>query len=234
MSGGMLGRLGAVFIEPAPEASSTSRAVAPPRSLPPEVAVLAPAELGDLAGCALALALARAAGACSAVVCRWRAEAPALGSRPLALPRARSLAHQLRARGLEALAVGRIVHVALPDEEADAAGVARRAASAAPEAPTVTVIRAPRPAAFDAFLIAQDAIVVAAGASVDEHVADMAVRDLRALHDRVSRWRPPAGPLARMLALSGLGAPVAPPPCLESEHGSAVLGARLGTEPPHA
>jgi hypothetical protein len=117
---------------------------------------------------------------------------------------ARRLAASMHARGLDAVATGRLVLVRLDDDPHVAVAEAEHAAAAAGDAPIVTAICGPRDPAFDALLEAQDCAIVVARDVPDEvrrlAVAALgpravAVSPLAAVSDRAARagiWVPPA------------------------------------------
>jgi hypothetical protein len=174
------------------------------RAMPASLAVLSSAADGPTAGTALALAC----GAPVAVVAIWGEYAPRGG---FALRPARRLAERLAARGLEAVARGRLVVVALPIEPDAARAEAERAQAASGEAPFVLVVGGPRPPGFDAPLAAADRLVVVpppgAPAGLESLAVAAAARAARATG--VLRL-PPTTPTTRLLAATGLVLP----PCL--------------------
>src|SRR6185312_11336734 len=113
-------------------------------------------------GVAVATLLARRRRAACGLACVWTAAEAAAhpDGRPPAGRAARRLAAALAGRGLAARAYGRAAVVALDADPAAALAGAGRAAAAAGEAPVVLVLGGPRPAAFDAQLAEQDAVLV--------------------------------------------------------------------------
>jgi hypothetical protein len=148
-----------MFVAPASDVRSEPVVVA----AAPAVAVCGP-DAAPLA-CAMALLLRRRG---PGVVCHWGAGGRRASSPPNV--RCRRLAASMAARGLTAHATGRLVMIALDEEPTVAAAEAARAAAAAGDAPVVLALCAPRDAAFDELLAAQDGAVVAAGDAPDELV----------------------------------------------------------------
>lgn len=196
---GVLARLGAAFVAPAPPAP-------PPRCAPPagpavasdatpvavrarraaptadvaragrRVAVLSRPADAWTGGGAAGLALLSVAGATCAVVGVWPAEAPAPPVLAPATRAARRHAARLCARGHDARATGRLVVVALAGDAAEAAAEGVRLGSAAGDAPVVVVIAGPREPCLDALLADQDPVVVAAAEA--DPVAPLATSSL--------------------------------------------------------
>jgi len=150
------------------------------RALPATVALLcAPGDARAL-GVAAAALLARRRRAPCGLACVWtgpeaqrhpEARAPAARA-------ARRLATALGARGLDAVAGGRAVVVALPADPAEAASAAGRACAAAGAAPTILVVAGPRDDAFDTLLAGCDRALVVARPGADEAVGALAVARL--------------------------------------------------------
>src|SRR5438552_460079 len=136
----LLARVRALFLVPAAPAAPAAARYAPA----PAVALLCQPRHALATGAALALAMARDAGAGRALVCVWRAgpgEAPAWRA-PAARP-ARRLVASLAAHGLAADATGRLARLTLPDDP-DAAAAAAARASAVAAAPSVLALGGPR------------------------------------------------------------------------------------------
>jgi hypothetical protein len=218
----LLGRLAALFVEPAPAAPRRRRvAVADPA---PCVGVIAAPRHALAVGSAVALTMARTLRARRAVVCVWPSGGWARP--PLQAPAstgARQLRRSLDARGIDATAAGRLVRVGLPDRPEVAAAVVERAVGAA-AAPAVLVLAGPRPELLDELLLDQQAIVVAAEPDAEPSVADLAVATLAGRHPAVSRCILRLGPVARALATAGAAAPLGASRALAPMH-EAVAGA---------
>jgi len=124
------------------------------------------------------------------------------------LPAARRLASALRARRLPAVATGRLVVVALPDEPADVLAAAERVAvtAVAARAATVVVVAGPRAGALDEVLARCDAVVVVTPPQRTA-VAGLAADALAALGVPVSRATATVRAPARALGAAGLVAP---------------------------
>jgi hypothetical protein len=190
-AGGLGARLTAFFVAPAgptprarPDAApaQTGARQAPGRGRiairARAVAVLGPAGAGVFAG-DLAVALARAARAPAAVVCRHGAASPPALPLPVS-PAARRLAARLAAQGLEVEVRGRSAVVALPEDDAAAAAAALRADAAAGDAPVVLALGGPRGAALEALLDEQELCVVTSRPGADATIPALAVAGLRA------------------------------------------------------
>ena len=128
-------------------------ATARPVPVPPSFAVLG--ERREAVAVASGLVLASGAG--PGLVCVW----PAGEVRPRlpATARARRAAARLEARGVTALAGGRLVGVPLPGPAAEAVAVCQRAAAALGIA-TAVALAGPRDDDLDALLALQDAVVL--------------------------------------------------------------------------
>lgn len=208
--GGMtaaLARLSAWLLEPAaPERPASSPAAALPTDRAAEVAVLA----GPGAAGALAATLALRMTGGTAVVGCWTGEGATLASArpPLpALPAARRLATSLTARGLPARASGRLVTVALPVDEREAAAAATRLAAAVGDAPLVFAVGGPRRDAWDQVLVDCDLVGVHAD---DPALADLAVERLAEQGADAVRLSALPTRLARSFAQAGLALPGPP------------------------
>ncbi|QEC47843.1 hypothetical protein FSW04_09855 [Baekduia soli] len=174
-----MSRLVDLFVAPAaparPPAMPRVEAAPAVAAAPTVLAVLCPPSCARLAGAALALAALGRCGAGAGVVCRWSGKdepAPVPGT---ATRTARRLAARLGRRGLVAAAAGRLAHVALPAEPADALAGAGRAAAACGPVPIVVVLAGARPAALDPLLGAQDRVVVATVPGAADGVEALAV-----------------------------------------------------------
>jgi hypothetical protein len=188
----------------APVAAARSAAASPGA-----VAVLCDAADARAVGVAVATLLARRSRAACAIACVWTAPSRPAHSeaRPPAGRAARRLASALAARGLSVRACGRAAVVAL-DADAEAARTgAGRAAAAAGTAPVVLVLGGPRPAAFDALLAEQDAILVLTRPGADPAMAALAAGGLPESGPARGVRALALGPAARALAAAGLAVP---------------------------
>jgi hypothetical protein len=202
---GLLARVGAWLVEPAPTEmpARDTTAVARPHAdaAAPEVAVLAPASDVHALACGLALRLTRG----PAVVAVWTGESPAapLSSVP-AVGVARRLASALAARDIAVTANGRLVSVALPAGETESAALAERVCATSPSLPVVLGVSGPRGDAWDQALVDRDLVVVHAAGDA---IADLTVARLAEQGADAVRLTSPPGPLARALARAGLALP---------------------------
>ncbi len=204
-STGVLARLGAAFVAPAPEAVQGPPAAAAAPA--PSVALLCPPSQAASAGALLALALTRHERCGHALLCLWGVAA-ARGLRVPAVPGARKLAASLAGRGHAARAAGRLAVVALAADAPDAAAEAGRAGAAAGRAPTVIALAGPRDERIDALLHAQDLVLVASRAGAAEApMTALAVDGLVAAGVRAESWPCAISPVAAALARSGVLAP---------------------------
>ncbi|MFL5843700.1 MAG: transglycosylase SLT domain-containing protein [Solirubrobacteraceae bacterium] len=214
--------LARLFVEPAP-AEHDVRWVPPaeparPASAvrPRRVAVVCAPRDARVAGGAAALSLG-ASGELPLVL-EWGSEGDRT-ARP-ATPTARRAAAALQEAGEAAVAGGRLVRVALPDDEEDAAASARSVIRQATE-PTVLVVARPRGAAMEQALGEQDVILLAVRPGDDEELTALARESLQRLAP-CELIQLPASPGAAALARSGtaLVAPLRAP-----------FRAALGTSP---
>ena len=201
----LLARVRDLFVAPAPARSGVAAARAAPPV--PSVALLCrPADALATAG-ALALALARDAGARRALVGTWRAGPEAANAlRAPAVPEARRLVSALAAHGVEAEASGRLARAVLPDEPEAALAAGARAAAVA-TAPTVLALTGPRDPVLDRLLAAQDLVVVAQPFGADDRLAALALESVSALGVPAVACPPPVGTRGRALAAAGVTAP---------------------------
>jgi hypothetical protein len=138
----------------------------------------------------------RAAGALLVV---WPSAAP---PRPaLGTPAASRLAARLDARGLGAVARGRLAWLALGGDQLS---LAERATGAV-DVPAVIAVIGPRTPATDALLAEQDFVVLVPGADDEPEIETLAVAGLEAAGARVVVRRPLDAPGARPAALAGWG-----------------------------
>jgi hypothetical protein len=168
--------------------------------LPLRAAVLGSAGEAVPVAAVLANALRAAAGASTGAVAVWTpgSGAPLRGG-PASFAASR-LSARLTARGLSAVARGRLAWLRLEDHPVAAAVAARRAAGAL-EVPLVTVLGGPRCDVIEALLGEQDLVLVVA-ADPDGPLARLAVGSCTAA--ALAHGPCPPGP-ARWLALAGLG-----------------------------
>lgn len=205
---GLLARAASVFVEPAAAVPTAADAAA--RRPPARALVFGrPADAVPVAA-ALAGELRARERAAAALLVTWPGEPPrpALGARA-----AQRLAARLDARGLEAVARGRLAWLALAGPAAGAAAAAVRA-EAATDAPAVVAVTGPRCAATDALLDERDLVVVAVARDTDPALAELAVAGLSGSSAPVVASPPLDGAAIRLLALAGRGrlgqAPTAP------------------------
>jgi hypothetical protein len=161
--------------------------------------VLGPADDARPVAAALAGGLREQERAASALLATWPAGMPPHAA--LATPAASRLAARLRARGLDAVARGRLAWLALgPDQLALAAR-----AVAAVDGPAVIAVTGPRTAASDALLADQDLVVLVVGAGAQPGLETLALAGLRHCAAPVVVRRPLDSPGARPAALAGWG-----------------------------
>jgi hypothetical protein len=186
------------LLEPASGLRAPVAALDPPRFAPRAVVL---GRAGDAVPVAAAVAGGlreqhRAAGALLAV---WPTPAPPRAA--LGTPAAARLAARLQARGLKAVARGRLAWLALgPDDLALAAR-----AAAAVDVPVVTAITGPRTAATDDRLDDVDLIAVVLAADADPGLEALTLAGLRQSAARIVVQRPLDGPGARPAAMAGWG-----------------------------
>jgi hypothetical protein len=189
---GLLERAAAVFVAPAPASAP------PPASLRFASRALVLGSERDAVPVAAALAggLRERERASGAVLVTWpSAEAP----RPaLATPAAARLVAGLQARGLAAVARGRLAWLALGREDL---GLARRALASV-DVPTVVVVTGPRSSGVDDLLAEQDQVVLVT-ADDDPRMTEL-VRDGLAEYNVPLLVRGPLStPGSRATALAG-------------------------------
>jgi hypothetical protein len=192
---GLLERAASAFVTPA---APPEVAVVPPR-VAPRALVLGAARGAVPVAAALAGGLRERERAAGAVLVTWPAAEtprPALGT-----PGASRLVAGLQARGLDAVARGRLAWLALGEDDL---GLARRALAAV-DVPAVAAITAPRSAATDELIAEQDQIVLVVAAEADARLVALA-------RDGLAEWSVPlvvrgplAAPGARAAALAGWG-----------------------------
>jgi hypothetical protein len=138
----------------------------------------------------------RAAGALFAV---WPSPGPPRAA--LGTPAASRLAARLQARGLDAVARGRLAWLALgPDDLALAAR-----AAAAVDVPAVLAVTGPRTGATDALLAEQDLVVLVVGPNAEPGLETLARAGLSGCPAPVVVQRPLDAPGARPAAMAGWG-----------------------------
>jgi hypothetical protein len=181
-----------------------------PRPSMPLVAVLGSCRHAAVGACAMALALTRACGAASALAGAVGVlhRQPHLGG----LPAARGSAARLRARGLPAVAVGRLVWVALEDACDDETGLAAAMAAtlgraaAAVRAPAALALPLARTEALDRVLAWHDAFVVVREPDMPDVLVESALASLARLGRPVATM-PVLSRVDAALAAGGLRAP---------------------------
>lgn len=181
----LLDQLARLFVEPQPTVAPAEHDVhwlppgdRSPASVPSRVAqrvavVCAPRD-ARVAGSAAALALAHAGQASAVVVLDWGS--PAGSERP-ASPAARRCAARLRDIELPATAAGRVVRIALPEDDPEAALVARMVLARVDE-PAVLVVAAARGPEIERLLAEQDRILLASRPGADEELTALALAAL--------------------------------------------------------
>ncbi|MCW2968869.1 MAG: hypothetical protein JWM71_2641, partial [Solirubrobacteraceae bacterium] len=155
-----------------------------------------------VAGAAAALALAQSARAPCALVLEWGAEGGRVMPDRPAVPSARRLAAGLARGGHVARVAGRVVTVALPVHEDEAASLA--ASLSGRPVPSVTVVAGPRGAAIESYLSRCSVVVLLHRAGADEELTAMAAADLGRLGPPVVALELALSPLAGMLARCGV------------------------------
>jgi soluble lytic murein transglycosylase-like protein len=191
---GPLERAAAFFLAPpAPAAAPAEAAAAAPAAR--AVVLGAPADVVPLAA-ATALALRP-----PALVAIWAAErtpVPGIATRAAA-----RLSAGLAARGMPAVARGRLAWLCLPPDAVEAAAVVRRA-SAVVSGPLVTALAGPRPPALEELVAEHDLAIVAA--DPEGPLARAALARLAARGVDARAHRPLRRGLPRAIALAGLAA----------------------------
>lgn len=200
---GLLERAVALFVAPADDRRVTPPRIEPPALQAPAIAVLgAPGDAGAVARL-LSTELRLRAGASTVLLAEWRAGGPPPEPVGVAPPGTRRLVERLTARGIEASARGRIVHLPLPPEPPLAASALHRAVVAA-GVPAVCALAGPRPAAFDPLLDEQDLVVIAPPAGASETLTDVALAGLARVRAPVVVSRPVPRAAVRLLAASSV------------------------------
>jgi hypothetical protein len=197
---GLLERAASAFVVPAaPDCAPPSEPVAvPPRFAPRALVLGAPRDAIPVAA-ALAGGLRERERAAGALLVTWPSPDP---PRPaLGTPAAARLAAGLQARGLDAVARGRLAWLALGDDELP---LAQRALGAV-DVPAVVAITAPRSAATDELLDEQEQIVVVLPAQVDPRLVELVQEGLAECGVPVTVRGPLTAPGAHTTALAGWG-----------------------------
>ena len=187
------------FLPPSTQAPRASGRAQAATRMPLRAAVLGSAAEAVPVGALLANALRAAARRPAAALAAWTPGVAAMRGGPATLAAAR-LAARLSARGLPAVARGRLSWQALDDHPVAAAVSARRAAGAL-DVPLVVVLCGPRCEVVEGLLAEQDLVLVVA-ADPDGPLARLAVAGCATA---ALACAPPAPGPARWLARSGLG-----------------------------
>jgi hypothetical protein len=180
------------------ERAAPDVAVEPPRFAPRALVFGRPAEAVPVAA-ALAGGLREQDRAAGALLVTWPAAAPPRAA--LGTPAASRLAARLQARGLGAVARGRLAWLALRSDELP---LAARAAAAV-DVPTVIAVTGPRTPATDALLAEQDLVVLVVGAEAEPGLEALALAGLGGCIAPVVVHRPLDSPGARPAAMAGWG-----------------------------
>lgn len=192
----LLARAASVFLAPAPAARETPAVPAAPPSLVGlyVAATDAAAVVGGVAADLRRRHRTRVAVVCAA----GPAPTPGLASRA-----ARGLAGRLADHDLEAVAVGAICRLTLPDDPESAPRMVWRAVAVAAGAPVV-IVPPLRDAAFDALLSEADALLVAVPHGASGVYGELTLASLAALGPPAALVQVPIGFLARRRAALGL------------------------------
>ena len=173
-------------------------AVDPPRFAPRALVLGRPDDAVPVAA-ALAGGLRQQLRAAGALLAVWPTPAPPRAA--LGTPAASRLAARLQARGLAAVARGRLAWLALaPDELALAAR-----AVAAVDVPAVIAVTGARTAATDELLADQDLVVLVVAADAEPGLEALALAGLQRCAAPVVVQRPLDAPGARPAAMAGWG-----------------------------
>lgn len=169
-----------------------------PRFAPRALVIGRPEEAVPVAA-ALAGGLRERHRAACALLVAWPSPAPPRAA--LGTPAASRLAARLQARGLEAVARGRLAWLALrPGELALAAR-----AAAAVDVPAVIALTGPRTIATDSLLAEQDLVVLVVGSGAEPGLEALALAGLADAAAPVVVQRPLDTPGARPAAMAGWG-----------------------------
>ena len=200
-----LQNVGRLFLSPAP-GSATRLEVSPVRAADrswPRAALLGVAPIVPPLAAALAGELRAHARSGCALMLLWRDHIGARRRGGPAVPAASRLADRLNRRDLEAVAVGRLVLLGLPDDPRDALTAAHRAWAAC-DAPSVVALAGARPAAFDD-LLRDVSLIVVADEGGDDRLSRLAYDGLRDMPGPVVTVPPLPGGPPRWLAEAGIG-----------------------------
>jgi hypothetical protein len=190
---GLLDRAASALATP-----TSGLAAAPPRFAARALVLGRPGDAVPVAA-ALAGGLREQDRAAGALLVTW--PAPAAPRAALGTPAASRLAARLQARGLGAVARGRLAWLAL---EAGELALAARAVAAV-DVPAVIAVTGPRTAASDELLSEQDLVVLVVGSDVEPALAELALGGLERCGAAVLARRPLESPGARPAALAGWG-----------------------------
>ncbi|MEA2134895.1 MAG: hypothetical protein QOC68_2804 [Solirubrobacteraceae bacterium] len=178
-------------------------ALSPPAALPhrfaPRALVLGRPDDAVPVAAALAGGLREQERAAGALLATWPCATPPRAA--LGTPAASRLAARLKARGLEAVARGRLAWLALGTDQLP---LAARAAAAV-DVPVVIAVTGPRTAASDELLDDQDLVVLVVGADAEPALESLALAGLEHCTAPVVVRRPLDSPGARPAALAGWG-----------------------------
>jgi hypothetical protein len=173
-------------------------ASAPPRFAPRALVMGRPGDAVPVAA-ALAGGLREQDHAAGALLVTWPTEAPPRAA--LGTPAAARLVARLRARGLDAVARGRLAWLALRAAELPLA----TRATAAVDVPAVIAVTDARSAATDELLAEQDLVVLVLGADAEPGLEALALAGLQDGAAPVLVRRPLDAPGARTAAMAGWG-----------------------------
>ena len=188
---GLLERAASAFGPPA-------IAVDPPRFAPRALVLGRPDDAVPIAA-AVAGGLREQDRAAGALLAVWPAPAPPRAA--LGTPGASRLAARLQARGLDAVARGRLAWLALPPDDL---ALARRAVAAV-DVPAVIAVTGPRTAATDDLLADQDLIVLVLPTGAEPGLEPLALAGLQRCTAPVLVQSPLDTPGARPAAMAGWG-----------------------------
>ena len=177
----------------------TAAAAALPPRFAPRALVLGRPEEGVPVAAALAGGLREQDRAAGALLTTWPSAAPPRAA--LGTPAASRLAARLQARGLAAVARGRLAWLALGSDQL---ALAARAVAAV-DVPAVIAVVGPRTAASDELLADQDLVVLVVGSDAEAGLETLALSGLQDCPAPVVVQRPLDSPGARPAALAGWG-----------------------------
>jgi len=186
------------LLERAASFSPHAVAVDPPRFAPRALVLGRPGDAVPVAA-ALAGGLREQQRAAGALLVVWPSPAPPRAA--LGTPAASRLAARLQARGLEAVARGRLAWLALA---ADDLALAARAVAAV-DVPAVIAVTGPRTTAMDDLLADQDLVVLVVGPDAEPGLEALALAGLQRRALPVLVHRPLDTPGARPAAMAGWG-----------------------------